>query len=210
MRLNGERVQTDQHTCMYVTYFASSFVDIVAVDQISRFVAAGVAVHVRQIDVTQVIAASVLGIDWRRFHHIWSMIQLRLIVVLKKIHMFKRCSRVMGGKITFDMILWVDFGPFLATSPVDCDGVSCFRAVNDDNEKMESLKSMENICHDWIRKSLSANNLLVQIRIIGQFRIQIEIDVIRPTKTCCDTKKSISVNIAWSGCIKQIWGVVTV
>lgn len=35
------------HTCMIVTYFTTNFIGIVIVDQIGRFIAAGIAVNVR-------------------------------------------------------------------------------------------------------------------------------------------------------------------
>lgn len=68
-----------------MTCAATNFASIAIVDQIGRFVAAGVAVDIRQIDVAQVIVTPVVGAIRSRFYHVRRMIQLRLIVLLKNV-----------------------------------------------------------------------------------------------------------------------------
>lgn len=165
-----EEVQTDLHTCVVVIEFATALVGIVIVGQLGRFVAAGVAVHIRQMDVAQVIIAPVVGVIRGRFYHIRCMIQLRLIIILKK-HSFLISSFdwVKRYGITFGMVLWDDFEPFLAASPAICNGVSCLSAVNDDSEKMESLAfekwATKLIKTNWVasKADFNAVNSLVQI-----------------------------------------------
>lgn len=63
-----------------------------------------------------------------------------------------------GHHITFGMLLlWVDFDPFFPASPTVWDGVSCLSVVNDDNEKMESLKFEIRVDHLVIETNLGKN-----------------------------------------------------